>query len=531
MNRWNTLPPPPKPQRPIEDLMMSDHTAIIDTFVTDLRAHRFDALDATLNAQQAQYEHGTLTESALLAQWPHLHLQRVDLIPPAWAWTQARPDSYAAHVFMASLQKMVGWQARGTATSNQTSARQFEVMQQHFDVALQHVHRALALSDCPATALATGIQITQAGNDDPGFDYHQLAEPVLPRSPMLCGVMMWALNPKWGGSLEALQTFLDRASAWPHWTPNERAQIEARYWNERADISRMQGHTEKAMAHVRTSLSRDSAQSDAHSLMSSLYADQDRYPEAVASLDTALARETTPGRLKRLGSYLEHLEQEDQAMKVYERALQWGSGYAASRLLRLNRERAADPRVSARIDEWAQHGESQYSPEAMFVAGVIDYFERGTDQARQRTYGHWWPKAADWGHATAQVNLANTFWQGMDGQPVQPQRAFDYAKAAADADDDSGHDVLGRMYFHGECTARNYAAAAPHLERAARAGHAKGMRDWIRCLWFGLGTPKDRIAAQQWLEQLKALDPQCHQQAMDYIRSPGNAIKSWFRRT
>lgn len=511
--------------------MTPTHTLLIEPFVSDLRAHRFDTLDATLNAQQQQqYERGVLSESSLLAQWPHLHLQRVDLIPHAWAWTQARPDSYAAHVFMASLQKMVGWQARGTAPSNQTSARQFEVMQQHFQVALQHVHRALALSDCPATALASGIQITQAGNDDPGFDYHQLAEPVLPRSPMLCGVVMWSLNPKWGGSLEQLQSFLDRALSWPGVTPGDRARMEAHYWNERADISRMCGDTDEAEEHLKTSLSRDEAQSDAHSLISSLYADQERYPQAVASIETALARETTPARLEKLGMYLENLDQEDQAIRAYERALDWGSGYAASRLLRLNRERVTDPGMSARIDEWAQHGLSQYSAETLFVAGVIDYFDRGSAQDKQRTYDHWWPKAAEWGHATAQVNLANTYWQGMDGQPVNPPRAFGYAQAAAEAGDDSGHDVLGRMYFYGECTARDYAAAAPHLERAAHAGHTKGMRDWIGCLWFGLGTPKDRTAAQQWLEQLKALDPQCHQQAMDYIRSPANAIKSWFRR-
>jgi TPR repeat protein len=511
--------------------MTHNLSSLIDRFVSDLRAHRFDGLDAALNAQQKQYESGTLAESSLLAQWPHLHLQRVDLIPHAWAWTQACPDSYAAHVFMASLQKMVGWQARGTAPSSQTSVRQFDVMQQHFQVALQHVHRALALSDCPATALASGIQITQAGSDDPDFDYVQRAEPVLARSPMLCGVVMWSLNPKWGGSLEQLQSFLDHALTRPNVTPGDRGQIEAHYWNERADISLMHGDTDKAMNHLKTSLSRDPAQSDAHSLKSRLYADRDDYRQAVASIRTALERETTPARLEKLGIYLENSEQADQAAHAYERALFWGSGYAAGRLLNLHREKTADPRVSARIDEWAEHGLSQYSPEAMFAAGAIDYADRGTDQDKQRSYGHWWLHAADWGQTSAQFNLANAYWHGVDGQPVNPQRAFSYAKAAADAGDDNGHDMIGRMYFHGDCTTRDHAAAAPHLEQAAHAGLAKGMRDWIRCLWFGLGTPKDRVAAKQWLEQLKALDPQCHQEAMSHISSPTNIIKSWFQRS
>ena len=375
-----------------------------ESFVRLLTAHRFAELDAPLCAEQKQVESGVLSETELLHRWPQQYLQRAELIPHALAWTEACPNSYPAHCFMATLQLGVAWQARGIATSDNTSAKQFEVMQAHFDVASRHLRQALKLSSVPTLAIAVGMRISRAGDGDAELDYFDLAQPLLPKSPHLCGLMLWALNPKWGGSVQALTAFFERSKTWSGWSEQDRLQLQVDYLSEMADVCGCSGEAAQAQAYRVQSQNLRPDSDDVLSQQADELATQENYPAAVACVERSIAHCPTAARLEKLARYFEALHQTAPAVAAYERALFWGSGDAATRLIELHRERVGEPAMQERISLWGQHGLAQYASRTMFLLGVICYFDRPRADDKARAL-QWWQQAAEWGDSTAEGNL------------------------------------------------------------------------------------------------------------------------------
>jgi hypothetical protein len=78
-----------------------------------LRSQQFDALENMLQPSWQSYTSGAISDWALARAWPHLGLQRADLVePPAMAWSQTCPGSYAAQVFVAALQCNAMWRGK-----------------------------------------------------------------------------------------------------------------------------------------------------------------------------------------------------------------------------------------------------------------------------------------------------------------------------------------------------------------------------------------------------------------------------------
>ncbi|MBU1352227.1 MAG: SEL1-like repeat protein [Gammaproteobacteria bacterium] len=503
-------------------------------FMELLNARRFEALQALVQPQWLAFEGNTLSDWGLELAWPHLDLRRSDLLEPAAAWAQAYPQSFAAQIFAARLQCSVAWEARGTATSDRTSEKQFAVMQQHFDAAYPYLHRALGLSSRPTLAIAVGLAMTRAGQNDPSHDYEELAQGHLPHSPLLYRWMMWALQPKWGGSTEAMSSLFEAAKGWgKSWNEHDRAQVQIRYDDEMADVAACSGEPEHALEMLRNIARSAPDQGAIHSHLASRYNANDDTHLAIDHMLQAVKIAPAAQRLYPLGNYFHQIGRTEQSLAYLEESMLWGSGAAAGDMMESLRDqfsRASPgdrPMWEAQITEVARHGLQQYSSDTMFVLGCIEYFHRDDAQAKHRAYG-WWQQAADWGHSVAMFNLGVSHFDGDDGLPVNKSLGLDLLNQAAAQGSWKANRRLGHLYLHGDGVQQDDVRAAYHLEFAAEGEDVRAMREWVFCLWFGRGTPKDRDAANAILDRLKVLDPDEYKRARDEI-GWGAAIKNIFR--
>lgn len=531
---------------------LSVHQHLLDTAVLNhpqrqmalqvmdlLKTHQFDALETLLEPGRAAFEAGTLSDWGLAKAWSHMGLQRTDLLEPAAAWVNAHPNSMAALVFAAQLHCAVAWQARGTATSNRTSEKQFAVMQQHFDAAFPYLHRALALRPQPTCAIAVGIAMTRAGQDDPTHDYMALAKPHLPNSPLLYDRMMWALNPKWGGSVEELKQLHDAAKGWSAaWPETDRSLVASCYEIEMADVASCNGQTDEGIARLKKWLQTSPQDDVAHARLAAQYNYRDQMQQAANHMLQALRIAPSVNRLNQLGDYLQQMGQHERAAACFEEAMCWGSGDAAGSMAQWLSEQlpkatpAQRPALEQRIGQVAQHGQQQYSVETSFVLGSIEFFQRGDEAAKARAYD-WWRQAAEWGHRVAMFNVGIAHLDGHNGQPLNKPLGLGYLQQAAACGHLGAHERLGKAYLQGDGTAQDDEQAAYHLEIAADGDNVYAMRDWVTCLWFGRGTAQNRDAAQQVLQRLKTLDRDVHATACSRIRASTSALgflKEWVKK-
>ncbi|MFN7154725.1 MAG: hypothetical protein ACK4OE_13640 [Acidovorax sp.] len=497
-----------------------------------LKTGQFDALQALLAPSWAAFESGALSDLGLSRTWSHLRLQRTDLIEPAQAWVQAYPNSFAALLFAAQLHCSVAWQARGTATSNNTSEKQFAVMQQHFDAAFPYLHRALAAAARPTLAIAVGIAMARAGSDDPEHDYIARAQPHLPHSPVLYGCLMWALNPQWGGSVAEVDALFRAAQQWSaSWPDEERKRVHATHRSELANIEACNGDSDRAIA-LLNGILHDAPDFDvAHSQLARQYNYKDQMQRAADHLLRAVRIMPEADRFDRLGDYYEELGQQDVAMAYFEEAMLWGSGSAAGSVANLLSDQLTSaradqrPAIEEQLGRVAPYGMQQFSPRTMFVMGSIEFFQRGDEAAKVRAYD-WWREAARWGHSGAMFNLGIAHFDGEDGQTLNKAMAIQYLSRSASLGHLSSHERLGKALLTGDGIAQDLESAAYHLEIAADGENVYAMRDWICCLWFGRGTPQDRDTAKQLLQRLKALSPEMYESARERI-GLGASIKNW----
>lgn len=363
-----------------------------------LRSQQFDALENMLQPSWQSYTAGAISDSALARAWPHLGLQRADLVEPAMAWSKTCPGSYAAQVFAAALQCNVAWQARGSNTGDKTSAKQYEVMQQHFDAAFPCLHRALALTPRPTLAIGVGLVMSHAGQEDPNNDYGALAQDFLPYSPLLYDRLMWSLNPKWGGSTEEMQSLLDRAknaSVANHWGPVESLLVQTYYDVELADVASCEGHAERAISILQETLKHHPQCDAAHAKLAFVYNYQDRMRLAIDHMLQALRLSPSANRFQQLGDYYQETGQVELAIAYFDEAMLWGSADAAGSMTELlsdQLQRSTSqqrPAIEQKIAYVAEYGLRQFSSETMFYLGSIEFFQRTDAQAKSRAY-QWW---------------------------------------------------------------------------------------------------------------------------------------------
>lgn len=115
----------------------------------------------------------------------------------------------------------------------------------------------------------------------------------------------------------------------------------------------------------------------------------------------------------------------------------------------------------------------------------------------------WWSRAAEQGHAPAQVNLGLMHQAGA-GTPRDFAAARHWYRAAAEQGDRDGQHNLASLYRHGEGGERDAGQALAWYLRAAQRGAALSMTELGEMYAAGEGVPADRQQALSWWRKAAA---------------------------
>lgn len=173
-----------------------------------LMARSFDALDVLLAAYGDSVLRDYRLEYRLSDAYDAFHVALPSLEPPLTEWVQRRPNSAAALLARASFFAASGWHARGTKWARETPDEQFKRMGDFFRLAVADLvaaHRLAPRSIVPYLEL-----MAIAGSQSNLNLSRQLLDEALtlqPNSFLLRLQHMYNLEPRWGGSYEAMAEF------------------------------------------------------------------------------------------------------------------------------------------------------------------------------------------------------------------------------------------------------------------------------------------------------------------------------------
>jgi TPR repeat protein len=166
--------------------------------------------------------------------------------------------------------------------------------------------------------------------------------------------------------------------------------------------------------------------------------------------------------------------------------------------------------------------------------------ERESDHRQAAT---WYRKAADQGHAQAQLKLAECYEIGLgvgeDSREAAAwyRKAFAwYRKAAAQNDADAQYN-LGERYATGRGVAKNEREAVAWYRKAAEQGYARGQNNLGVMLANGWGVGKDEHEAVCWYRKAAEQGYAVAQQNLGFMYENGRGVQkdegeavAWYRK-
>jgi len=152
----------------------------------------------------------------------------------------------------------------------------------------------------------------------------------------------------------------------------------------------------------------------------------------------------------------------------------------------------SDAEAQYRLGEMYRSGEepqyNEFDEEYYSGKGV-----RRDDQSAVK----WFRKAAEQGHAEAQVRLGGMYYYS-GGVPRDYQEALKWFRKAAEQGLAQAQFSSGSMYYKGEGVPQDYQQAAKWYRRAAEQGLARAQYNLGSSYNFGEGVPNDYVLAIKW---------------------------------
>lgn len=109
-------------------------------------------------------------------------------------------------------------------------------------------------------------------------------------------------------------------------------------------------------------------------------------------------------------------------------------------------------------------------------------------------------KAAEQGHASAQADLGDCYYNG-NGVYEDNDKAVEWYRKAAEQGNASGQYGLGACYLYGYGVTKNYAKALELYRKAANQGNAKAQNSIGTCYYNGEGVKKNYVQALEWFRK------------------------------
>lgn len=174
-----------------------------------LRTKQFDAIEKALQAKEKEFEQGQIGEYDLLDSYKPFYQEEDIFSEELNEWTTKKPNSYVAHLARGIYYRKLGEFRRGTRYIQQTPAANVRFMHQQFEVAQADLRKALDLNPRSFLAILNLLNIEyRQGDLDNAVKLFRHSLKLYPQTLLLRARYMVQLQPRWGGSYEAMDDFL-----------------------------------------------------------------------------------------------------------------------------------------------------------------------------------------------------------------------------------------------------------------------------------------------------------------------------------
>lgn len=162
-------------------------------------------------------------------------------------WVQQFPSSYGPYVARAKYYSACGWKARGGAWASKTTEKQFEEMQRYFVLAMQDIADGIKLNPDLDVCYEMMIMIGSAvGNEE--LKDNALAEALKhhPYAHRVRKQYLYTLTPRWGGSYNKMEKFVDEAERYIIYNPQLKM-LRAAIPADKGSIAAIEGNYDDAV--------------------------------------------------------------------------------------------------------------------------------------------------------------------------------------------------------------------------------------------------------------------------------------------
>jgi cytochrome c-type biogenesis protein CcmH/NrfG len=178
-----------------------------------LRAERYADLTRYFEELQSAFETDPRKEYWITDAAAAFSSGEAELLPPLNAWVDASPQSFAPYLARGAYRTSLGFLLRGGRWASETHEGDFAAMEDAHKKALIDLEHALSIRPQTVAALDQEIRVHMAASAD-ASELRSLASKVAATCPtcLLPRIrMMHALEPRWGGSYDAMTELAKKA--------------------------------------------------------------------------------------------------------------------------------------------------------------------------------------------------------------------------------------------------------------------------------------------------------------------------------
>lgn len=292
-----------------------------------LKAEKFDVLETVLVRFQNEYEAGLRSEVEIMKAFRSFANSDIAIETPLQHWVEMFPESFAAHQALAEHHLQSAWHARGSRWIKDTTDEQINGMQSHFNIAYREALQALTLHKKLIPAYLIIIRLANASGAKE-IENQAIMEALKeqPNSYLVHYNALFALEPKWGGSFEEINAYLQQVE--PYYSENMLlASLEGFPHSVRANILRINASSDEDYRIAEQEI--DKALAFGENPMyeiekADIYKEQGRYQEAITIYFKALKRRSQSAAIfSKIAYCFFKLKDYEHALKNYNAAIEF----------------------------------------------------------------------------------------------------------------------------------------------------------------------------------------------------------------
>lgn len=202
-----------------------------------LKNKKFKELDSFLQAKQHSYEAGHLSPDALYEQFNFATGNESWLEAQLSTWVKSASTSYVAHLARGRYYVSRAWEARGDKYIDKTPPENIREMSRLNKLATLDLEKSISLTEKPMLSYSLLINVGMAtGRSKQSRHWLEEANRIDPDSTYIKIDYLLTLRPRWGGSMEEMQAFVDESK---------------NLLKKQEDINLLQSHVWRSHAFVR----------------------------------------------------------------------------------------------------------------------------------------------------------------------------------------------------------------------------------------------------------------------------------------